>query len=492
MGSKLILLFILFGISTTPALAATITVSPGESIQTKCLDVVNPGDICTINAGTYSEALSLKRSGNQQSPITLRANGTVTLNSGSAKTLVTGGRVDYYTFEGVRFLANFTPTNQSDVSIELGANVAWSRDSKTVGNHGFIFRNCYIEGAIHFFGHNNLVENCEFNGKNNWSNGLIDNFATSYDNTYQNNVIYDYKFRGIWSMNLTDNILMKDNTIHNVVHGIDCDGAGEPITHCNVINNHIYNVGTTEWGSGIFLENCFDCLIQGNIVHDNKEGPGIFDINYGNGSSRGWHTYNNIEYRNRASNTKITNNVIYNRPAGAGMLIESVNGLVIDHNTIYYVGTLPSIRFVSETDDLGVTYNPINETITNNIFYSGNVIFNNPTSGLISAGNFTSNPLFINPPTDFHLQSSSPACTAGVNNTYTGVFPCGSSPSPAPSPLPAKPGDADGDNDVDGVDYVIWLNHYNQSVFGPTNGDFNNSGKVDGVDYVVWLNNYGK
>ncbi len=53
-----------------------------------------------------------------------------------------------------------------------------------------------------------------------------------------------------------------------------------------------------------------------------------------------------------------------------------------------------------------------------------------------------------------------------------------------------KAGDANGDNKVDGVDYVVWLNHYNQNITGATSGDFNNSGKVDGVDYVIWLNNY--
>ena len=64
-----------------------------------------------------------------------------------------------------------------------------------------------------------------------------------------------------------------------------------------------------------------------------------------------------------------------------------------------------------------------------------------------------------------------------------------SAPSPSPT---SKPGDANGDNKVDGIDYIIWLTHYNQSVSDATNGDFNNSGIVDGVDYVVWLNNYDK
>lgn len=55
-----------------------------------------------------------------------------------------------------------------------------------------------------------------------------------------------------------------------------------------------------------------------------------------------------------------------------------------------------------------------------------------------------------------------------------------------------KLGDANGDGKIDGIDYVIWLNHYGQSVTSVAVGDFNNDGKVDGVDYVIWLNNHGK
>jgi len=55
------------------------------------------------------------------------------------------------------------------------------------------------------------------------------------------------------------------------------------------------------------------------------------------------------------------------------------------------------------------------------------------------------------------------------------------------------PADANGDGMVDGVDYVIWLNHYNQeTVNGHKDGDFNGNGITDGLDYVIWLNNYGK
>jgi len=54
-----------------------------------------------------------------------------------------------------------------------------------------------------------------------------------------------------------------------------------------------------------------------------------------------------------------------------------------------------------------------------------------------------------------------------------------------------KAGDANNDGHVDGIDYVIWLNHFGQSVSGVVVGDFNSDNRVDGIDYVIWLNNYG-
>jgi V8-like Glu-specific endopeptidase len=63
----------------------------------------------------------------------------------------------------------------------------------------------------------------------------------------------------------------------------------------------------------------------------------------------------------------------------------------------------------------------------------------------------------------------------------------------APPPINRKPGNANNDCAVDGIDYVIWLNHYDRPTnFGSSDGDFDFNGIVDGIDYVIWLNNYGK
>lgn len=62
---------------------------------------------------------------------------------------------------------------------------------------------------------------------------------------------------------------------------------------------------------------------------------------------------------------------------------------------------------------------------------------------------------------------------------------------PTATPAAITPGDANGDGYVDGLDYVIWLNHYSRQASGISNGDFNSDGNVDGLDYVIWLNHYG-
>ena len=66
--------------------------------------------------------------------------------------------------------------------------------------------------------------------------------------------------------------------------------------------------------------------------------------------------------------------------------------------------------------------------------------------------------------------------------------------TPTPSPIQQKKsGDANNDNIVDGLDYVLWLNHYGKPTEKrESDGDFNFDGTVDGLDYVIWLNNYGR
>ena len=63
---------------------------------------------------------------------------------------------------------------------------------------------------------------------------------------------------------------------------------------------------------------------------------------------------------------------------------------------------------------------------------------------------------------------------------------------PTPTPV-LKQGDANGDGLVNGIDFIIWLTHYNQTTIRKNlDGDFDGNGKVEVNDYSVWLSNYLK
>ena len=284
---------------------------PWKTIQ-KCLNQVQPGWACQIMAGTYNESLALKTSGTASARITLKNynNQTVTVNSGSSLTVYTSGNISYYTIDGLRLISTATASGQNDVSIDISKNVNNRDGYPNDGNNGFVLSNCYVEGAILIFGHNNVVENCEFNGKGTWYNGIHDRMAASHDNTYQNNMIHDYITRGVWTMQNTSNITIEGNTIYNVENGIDCDGAYVAVTNCVVRKNTIHD--THGVGLGMQLEDAFEAVVDSNKVYNTSRG--IFISNYGVNSSDGWSAVQ--EYRNLATNMQITNNQISNSSIG--------------------------------------------------------------------------------------------------------------------------------------------------------------------------------
>lgn len=138
---------------------------PFLTIQ-KCLDVVAPGDACEIRAGTYHESLTLKASGAESKIITVKNynSDTVTIDSGDQVTVqISPPYQSYYTFDGLRFISSLS----SD--IDRTATIDFERDWNPAtqppnGSNHITLRNCYVEGAARFLGHNILVEDCEFNG----------------------------------------------------------------------------------------------------------------------------------------------------------------------------------------------------------------------------------------------------------------------------------------------------------------------------------------
>jgi len=307
---------------------------PFKTIQ-KGLDVVKPGDACEVSAGTYKEALVLKTTGRPDARITLRSRGeeAVTVESAKQKSLRTNGRHQYYTIEGFHFVAGEHTDYEKDFdySLDFEDGIWDGPDKKEGGNNGFILRNCVIDGAVHFYGHDVLMENCELRGHDAWRNGVWASFMVSYGNTFRNNRISGYTIRGIWTMSNTDDVLIEGNTVfHCADIGIDLDGAGRPVRRARVIGNTVYDI--YKEGSGIELEDAFASLVERNVIHD-VAGEGIESINYGLTTWEGKPGGTDKEYRTTDTKTVLRNNVIYNADKG-GIVGYSSPGLEIYNNTI--------------------------------------------------------------------------------------------------------------------------------------------------------------
>lgn len=179
---------------------------------------------------------------------------------------------------------------------------------------------------------------------------------------------------------------------------------------------------------------------------------------------------------------------------------------------------LENVTVVRDKDDgwWSTKIDGTNHTVKNSLFYgiehgagiqtnvmiAGNPVVNNNICYRVNNSSSVCNVTNVNPNfvddnysgigtgfADFDFTITNPAIASGIGSTITSVAVLlGEQVSPSPS----KSGDANGDDRVDGMDYVIWLNHYGQTISGIDKGDFDSNNKVDGIDYVLWLNHYGQ
>lgn len=456
---SLIALFIIVGISTA-SWATTYYVAPTgnngnpgtlaapfQTIQNG-LNFLQPGDTLMIRGGTYNEALVLKQSGTSTGVITIKpyTGETVTVSSGNSKVLRTNGSKHYYTIDGIRFISNHIMYGvQKDFTLDFGDGVWAGNNVPSAGNNNFILRNCYVEGAVYFYGHNNMVENCEFNGKSVWNNAINEAFGSSYNGRYRKNKVHDYIERGIWSMSFTSGVIIEDNTIYNIGNcGIDTDGAGHPVKNAIVRRNLIYKCG----GRGIEMENSFNSIVDSNIVHDCD--LGIHYINYGLNSPD---FTSEAEFRTTPTNGAVINNLVYNSGT-AGILLRATPSVKVYNNTVYksgmagktFYGGIGLIKYggyfpvnadirnniVSESGPYAVYLENTAAGIAGKIQMSNNIYYHSSKtsthylgsaytlSGFMTATGQDSSSVFSNPnfksasAFDFHLLTTSPAISKGM------------------------------------------------------------------------------
>lgn len=357
-------LLLVFGLSASPALAAAITVSSGQSIQS-AVSAAGPGDTIVVDAGTYNERVSINKTN-----ITLRAGGKV--NTKAVTVTGSGNTVSGLTI--------------SDAGANAGITVK---------------------------GNNNLFENNEI-------------FHTGQD--------------GVWFFGSGNTF--RGNSIHDI---LDPTISGDPHVDC-----------FQTWGWN-------------------------------------WDTYNVLFENNTCDHTRSTgsNQIVMLSRSTASQVrdITFRNNLFIMHDAGYSPVNLVRKAGQGEISGLRVVDNTIVNTtgagqdavrmldITNGTI-QGNQVYGYKNVSDVTGGSVTQSANAL-----FPISQYKPGTTTSPPLTP---------PTPTASAANAKAGDANGDGRVNGVDYVVWVNHYNQSILGASNGDFNNSGIVDGVDYVIWANSYGK
>ena len=182
---------------------------------------------------------------------------------------------------------------------------------------------------------------------------------------------------------------------HGYCHGIYAHGDGWLIEGGRVYDNdaygiHLYHGPTT------------NTTVRNVTAYNNHKGWGIGLIN--------------------GSQNAVYNNVVYNN-AGGGIWIKTSQTLVV-HNTVVgnkggiaiaRPGATVTNNILAGNAEFGVlAHESGSGTLENNLLGGGTDIQEDAPGMLTKANNRSGDPKFVNPPSDFHLQSGSPAIAAGV------------------------------------------------------------------------------
>jgi parallel beta-helix repeat protein len=392
----------------------------------------------------------------------------------------------------------------------------------------------------------NLINNHNFTVKNVWIHdvrGAGINTSTSYDNIIENNRIwltnnyapYDREATVLWSgginIDCSTNIIISGNTVYN--------NWGEGILPMGSSNLTITNnISYDNYAVQIYSERTTNTKISNNLMYATNTAPflrggnpppclAIADEDQFNDSlySHGYTITNNLMMGCSVNFAFWGPSLIHTGSGLSGSLIAN-NTMVnaVSNNSTpkaieFDKGLYTGARFINNiviqnTGSLIYFDSSINGALT----FSNNLWSATPPSSVKSSTDIIGDPMLTKSgtfspgtltPNYFMLQSGSPTIDKGVALTeistdfFNVVRPQGTAYdigahefisviSPATPTISVKSGDANEDGQVNGLDYVVWLNHFGKTTFGTANGDFNSDNLVNGLDYVVWLNNFGK
>jgi hypothetical protein len=306
---------------------------------------------------------------------------------------------------GLGMYINNTDINNTDITLKN----SYIHNNTVIGWLGGA-NNAIVEGN-HF--DNNGYLNASMFQHNMYVSGLTENMVVRNNKLTKSAVDDNGQCIGV-SLNvhsgITNNLLIENNIIEETNASAGCwglmvDAAGsdeEKHTNAIIRGNIVKNVGNQAIG----IASCIDCKIENNVIIQENM-PGSIGIASPNRTT--------LAPDADVTGTIVRNNTVYFGDKADGIAYyvgERGENYIINNNIAYYTNTLNS-NACFNFDLPSSAYS----LVSNNLCYGAN--FDIGTTGMdINA--ITSDPLFVNTPYDFHLQSSSPAINSGYTTFGSG------------------------------------------------------------------------
>lgn len=411
-----------------------------------------PGDTLIVRSGTYVESVTTWSSGSSGKPIVVKANPGDTVvwrGGGTDPSSLTGAiyiqnqsfiRIQGFRFDGsvaratIRVLNTNTSSKTNPVQgIEIVSNTFVNN-----GNNGNVVG--ITSSPIYF----------QYAGHSTFDSGDVVN--TISGNTFDGNYGYSIALYSSNDTVVSNNTCRNEKSSLNTAFGVYIarfaqigSGATRNVIESNVISNFTVDsyVGATRYSSnGMKLDaGASGNIMRRNIIHDLPGGNGIMTESGSNNNQ----TYENIVYNigangyvsgsattNVSDGNTFRNNVAFN--CACGMRLSNAKNTVV-RNNIFYNNSSAQIWVSNQAVSNGGNVFSNNDYFKTN---TTNVAVWNTSAGSCSTADKTlaqwvplskdtnslsADPKFVNPPSDFHLQSTSPVRDKGENGVDMGAYP---------------------------------------------------------------------
>ncbi len=428
--------------------AATITVSPGQSIQA-AVNSASAGDTIQIHAGTYNESVTVSKSGSAGSP-------TKVMGFPGERPVIDGQNSRS---EGLSIRGSYITVSNIKITNHTGHDVDIDGASNVVVDNLEV----YVTGrALHIQNSNNVtVRNSTITTPTNTprqTDGIYS--QRNKNNIYENNhiIIYNNDTTGhddAIQMYLDDSMIVRNNYLAQV-------NSKTSNAQC------LY--ATTMAGTSYFYNNV---------------------VNMGNAQSNGL-SFRRLPTLGGTGTVEIVGNTVYGQRLGHGIWVTETDNPVVKNNLVY---TPSGATLTLSGSTAGVSNNIGTNTDPKFVNIAGQDFHLQSSSPAINAGASLGAPYNVDK--DGNARPLGGGWDIGAYE-YGGSGPVitpppTSPPSQTPTPTPGtKTGDVNADGKVDIVDIGVVIDNYGKSPIPNSKADVNRDGKVDIIDIGIVIDNYGK